>query len=195
MSEETGQEKTEQPTGRRLEKAVEDGQILTSRDLVMAMVLLVGCVQFYLFGRFYYQEIRNAFSFGLDFYNPLARDLPLTHVLADRFGSALVIMLAFAIPIMVFWANAAFRRDIDRLVENPLQKLSDLITQFTADPFAKLDDIEHQNEAKDIKEETYYIQRQYCNLLKALQGSVGPVGNFILSQNLIKNDVYITTHI
>ena len=101
MSEETGQEKTEEPTGRRLEKAVEDGQILTSRDLVMAMVLLVGCVQFYFFGRYYYQEIRNAFSFGLDFYNPLSRDLPLTHILADRFGSAIIIMLAFAIPIMV----------------------------------------------------------------------------------------------
>jgi flagellar biosynthetic protein FlhB len=101
MSEETGQEKTEQPTGRRLEQAVEEGQILTSRDLVMAMVLLVGCVQFYLFGRYYYSEIRNAFSFSLDLYNPLVRDLPLTHVLADRFASAIILLLAFALPIMV----------------------------------------------------------------------------------------------
>jgi hypothetical protein len=112
----------------------------------------------------------------------------------DYTKSVFNLITLFAIPIMVFWANAAFRRDIDRLVENPLQNLSDRIGQFTADPFATLDDIEKQNEAKDIKEETYYIQRQYCNLLKALQGSVGPVGNFILSQNLIKNDVCITTH-
>ena len=101
MSEETGQEKTEQPTGRRLEQAIQDGQILSSRDLVMWVVLLVGCVQFYLFGRYYYNEIQNTFRFGLDIYNPLARDLPLTHVLADRFGSAVFLILAFAIPIML----------------------------------------------------------------------------------------------
>lgn len=101
MSEETGQEKSEQPTGRRLEQAIEDGQILTSRDLVMGVVLLVGCAQFYLFGRYYYNEIQTAFRFGLDTYNPLARDLPLTHVLADRFASAVFLILAFAIPIMI----------------------------------------------------------------------------------------------
>ena len=101
MSEETGQEKTEQPTGRRLEQAIQEGQILSSRDLVMAVVLLVGCAQFYFFGRFYYQEIQNSFRFGMDFYNPLARDLPLTHVLADRFSNAGFLMLAFAIPIML----------------------------------------------------------------------------------------------
>ncbi len=93
------------------------------------------------------------------------------------------------IPIMVFWANAAFGRDIDKLVKNPLQNLFVQIQQFVADPLAKLDETERRNEAKVIKEETYYIQRQYCNLLKALQGSVGPVGNFILSENLTKNDV------
>ena len=101
MSEETGQEKTEQPTGRRLEQAIQQGQILSSRDLVMAVVLLVVCVQFYFFGRYYYQEMQNAFRFGLDFSNPIARDLPLTHVLADRFSTAIFLMMAFAFPIMI----------------------------------------------------------------------------------------------
>jgi flagellar biosynthetic protein FlhB len=101
MSEETGQEKTEQPIGRRLEQAVEEGQILTSRDLMMAVVLLVGSIQFYFFGRYYYQEMQNGFRFGLDFYNPLARDLPLIHVLADRFSDAILLMLLFAIPIVI----------------------------------------------------------------------------------------------
>ncbi len=101
MSEETGQEKTEQPTGRRLETAIEDGQILTSRDLVMAVVMLVGVCQFYFFGRFYYQEMQSGFRFGLDFYNPLMRDIPLLYVLGDRFSGALFLMLAFAFPIML----------------------------------------------------------------------------------------------
>ena len=107
----------------------------------------------------------------------------------DRTKSIFNLITLVGIPIMVFWANIAFNRDIDRLVKNPLQGLADRIRQFEADPFAKLDDIVAQNEAKVIKEETYYIQRQHCALLKALQSSVGPVGNFFLSQNLRQNDV------
>jgi hypothetical protein len=107
----------------------------------------------------------------------------------DYTKSVFNLITLLGIPIMVFWANTAFNRDIDRLVKNPLQELADRIKLFAADPFVKLDEIVRQNEAKVIKEETYYIQRQYCNLLKALQSSVGPVGNFFLSQNLTNNDV------
>ena len=107
----------------------------------------------------------------------------------DETRSIFNLITLVGIPIMVFWANAAFDRDIDRLVKNPLQELADRIQQFSADPFAKMDEIVRQNEAKGIKDETYYIQRQHCNLLKALQSSVGPVGNFFLSQNLTQNDV------
>lgn len=101
MSEETGQEKTEQPTGRRLEQAIEEGQILTSRDLVMAVVMLVGTIQFWFFGRAIYNDMASNFRFGLDLYNPLARELPLLHVLADRFTAPLIFVLLFAIPITI----------------------------------------------------------------------------------------------
>lgn len=101
MSEETGQEKTEQPTGRRLEQAIEEGQILTSRDLVMAVVMLVGTIQFWFFGRMIFNDMAGNFRFGLDLYNPLARDLPLLHVLADRFIGPLLFVLLFAIPITI----------------------------------------------------------------------------------------------
>jgi hypothetical protein len=107
----------------------------------------------------------------------------------DYTRSIFNLMTLIGIPIMVFWANAAFDRDIDRLVKNPLQELADRIKQLSADPFSKLDDVVHQNEAKGIKDETYYIQRQHFNLLKALQSSVGPVGNYYMSQNLTQNDV------
>lgn len=99
MSEESGQEKTEQPTGRRLEQAIEQGQILTSRDLGMAVVMLIGTIQFWFFGRRIFDDLTNNFRFGLDFYNPLARDIPLIHVLADRFSSPLLFILLFSIPI------------------------------------------------------------------------------------------------
>ena len=99
MSEESGQEKTEQPTGRRLEQAIEQGQVLTSRDLVMAVVMLIGTLQFWFFGRRIFNDLINDFRFGLEFYNPLARDVPLIHVLADRFSSPLLFILLFSIPI------------------------------------------------------------------------------------------------
>ncbi len=112
----------------------------------------------------------------------------------DRTKSIFNLITLVGIPIMVFWANVAFNRDIDRLVKNPLQELADRIRQFEADPLAKLDEIVRQNEEKVIKEETYYIQRQHCNLLKALQSSVGPVAKFFLSQNLTQNDVTTNAH-
>jgi hypothetical protein len=107
----------------------------------------------------------------------------------DRTKSIFNLITLVGIPIMVFWANIAFNRDIDRLVKNPLKELADRIRQFEVDPLVKLDEIVRQNEAKIVKEETYYIQRQHCNLLKALQSSVGPVAKFFLSQNLTQNDV------
>jgi hypothetical protein len=108
---------------------------------------------------------------------------------SDYTASIFNLITLVGIPIMVFWANIAFNTDIDRLVKNPLQELSDRIQHLSTDPFAKIDEMVRQNEARVIKEETYYIQRQYCNLVKALQSSVGPVGKFFLSQNLTQNEV------
>ena len=42
----SGQEKTEQPTERRLRESLEQGQVLTSRELTMSVVLLAGTAQF-----------------------------------------------------------------------------------------------------------------------------------------------------
>ena len=83
---ESGQEKTEQPTERRLREAIEQGQVLTSKDLAMSIVLLVASVQFYFLGRNFFNEMLNTFRNGLDITGPLARDIPLLSVLADRFG-------------------------------------------------------------------------------------------------------------
>ncbi len=100
MSEnEDSQEKTEEPTSRRLEEAIEQGQILTSKDLVMSTVLLVGALELYFAGRYLFQELTGAFSFGLNFIDPLSRDVPLHYVLGERFGSAVLIVLAFSIPL------------------------------------------------------------------------------------------------
>ena len=99
MSEESSQDKTEQPTGRRLEQAVEKGQILTSRDLVMAAVLVGSVIQLMFLGRFLFNELTGNFRSGLDFATPMLRDLPLLDVLADRFRGALFLIVLFSLPL------------------------------------------------------------------------------------------------
>lgn len=47
---ETGQEKTEDPTSRRLERAKEEGQIPKSQEVNTALILMAGVASFYFFG-------------------------------------------------------------------------------------------------------------------------------------------------
>ena len=47
MAEEDAQEKTEEPTAKRLEKASEDGTVLQSKDLMVFTTLFVGLLVYY----------------------------------------------------------------------------------------------------------------------------------------------------
>jgi flagellar biosynthetic protein FlhB len=124
MSEESGQEKTERPSERRLQEALKQGQILTSRDLIMSLVLLVGASQLYFGGRLLFSELLNNFRRGLDFASPLQRDVPPLHIFADHVYDAVVTVVVFSIPLMliavatqfalggglhVIWNNLAFK--------------------------------------------------------------------------------------
>ena len=95
----SGQEKTEQPTERRLRESIEQGQVLTSRDLMMSVVLLAGTVQFYFIGRSFFNDIIGNFRTGLNVTDPLLRDIPLLAILGDRFGSAVLFVLLFSVPL------------------------------------------------------------------------------------------------
>ena len=95
----SGQEKTEQPTERRLRESLEQGQILSSKDLIMSVVLLAGTLQFYFIGRAFFNNMIGNFRTGLDVSGPFLRDIPLLAVLGDRFGSAVLYVLLFSIPL------------------------------------------------------------------------------------------------
>jgi flagellar biosynthetic protein FlhB len=101
MAEEDSQEKTEQPTERRKQQAIEEGQILTSKDLIMAAVLLVAALQFAFVGRHLFFDLSAGFRNGFDITDPLARDVPLYMVVADRFSSPLVTILIFSVPLVI----------------------------------------------------------------------------------------------
>ncbi len=101
MAQEDSQEKTEQPTERRKQQAIDDGQILSSKDLVMGAVLLVAAFQFALVGRSLYIDVSEGFRNGLDIIPALQRDLPLESVLGDRFVVSLIVVVIFSIPLMI----------------------------------------------------------------------------------------------
>lgn len=100
MAEEDGQEKTEQPTERRKQQAIEEGQILTSKDMVMGAVLLVAAVQFAMMGRGLYMEMSAGFRNGLDITDPLKND-SLYSIFFERFSSPLMTVLLFSVPLML----------------------------------------------------------------------------------------------
>ena len=75
MAEESAQEKTEDPTPKRLEKALEDGQVLTSKELFVFSTLFTGFLMYFLILMFSDRilgEFKGFFSFDLsDFHDQL----------------------------------------------------------------------------------------------------------------------------
>ena len=108
MSEESEQEKTEHPTERRKQDALEKGQLLVSKDFVMASVLLAGAACFTFFGRQIFQEIVGIFRYGMEITPAISRETPLLAVLGDRFVHALLIVLAFSAPLILAAVAAQF---------------------------------------------------------------------------------------
>src|SRR5690606_35135112 len=60
----SSQEKTEEASARKLEKAREDGQIPRSRDLTTTAILLAGTVGLYVFAEFMSSRVINVTRFN-----------------------------------------------------------------------------------------------------------------------------------
>ncbi len=110
MAEDGGQERTEDPTGKRLEQALEDGNVLTSKDLLLAVVMLGGALQLSIGGHYYFTTLLGAFRSGIDISDTLQRDVPLLSVVGTRLYDMLIPLSLFSIPlvILLFIAQIAF---------------------------------------------------------------------------------------
>ncbi len=64
--EDSSQEKTEEPTGKRLEKAREDGQIPRSKELSTSLILITGVLSLWIFGDWLFSAERNIFILNFD---------------------------------------------------------------------------------------------------------------------------------
>ena len=65
MAEDQGQEKTEQPTQRRFEKAAEEGQVVQSADFAAGLMMLTGTIFFLFAGTWFYETLTEKIKLGL----------------------------------------------------------------------------------------------------------------------------------
>ncbi len=64
MAEDNSQEKTEEPTPKRLEKAREDGQIPRSKELSTSLILIAGALSLWMFSGVLLNAIQSIFTFN-----------------------------------------------------------------------------------------------------------------------------------
>ena len=67
MAEESSEEKSEEPTAKRLEKARDDGQVARSQELGVALMMVGASIFMYMFGGIFIGGLTEAFSNGFVF--------------------------------------------------------------------------------------------------------------------------------
>ena len=128
MAEESDLERTEEPTGRRLEQAREQGQVPHSRELGTFLILIVGAASIWSMGGWFVQRSAQVARKGFSI-DPVTMHEPTQMVvrLADIFGDAFLVflplmaVLVLAAVLPPFFLNAwvfapkAFMPDLTRL--------------------------------------------------------------------------------
>ena len=97
---EPGQEKTEEPTERRLRKAREEGQTLTSKELSSLVTLIVGFMMLWWMG-VNANSMLASWSELFNFSRIVREDIPLLDVLSEALGPPFLIILILSAPIII----------------------------------------------------------------------------------------------
>lgn len=96
MAEDSGQDKTEEPTAQRLKKAREDGQIPRSQELAPAVMMVVATLFFTMLGQYLFSKMSVLFKHQLQF-DRLIFDKP--ELLPAIFGKAVVDGFLVVLPL------------------------------------------------------------------------------------------------
>ena len=102
MAEQDGEEKTEEPTPRKIEKSIKDGQVLTSKEAMMTVVLLVGAMCMYYMGDWIFGALVDMFRYGFNIGDKMAGSVPLYMHFADMIQRGLYVVILFAGPMILF---------------------------------------------------------------------------------------------
>lgn len=92
----SAQEKTEEPTARRLEKAREEGQVARSTELSAAAVTIAAMGFFFMGGSWVYGRLAEVFAAGFRFD---ARAVQSTHMLPAHMGNMWMDMMVLLVPL------------------------------------------------------------------------------------------------
>ena len=104
-----GQEKTEEPTQRRLDKAAEEGRVLTSKEVMVFTSLAMGLVLYLALGPFMWSGLS---AWGGLFVIDSALNLDTLGLVKVRYAFWLVILVTLIVEL--FNAGAAFQRQSHR---------------------------------------------------------------------------------
>jgi len=128
MAEDSDQERTEDPTGKRLNEAREKGQIPRSRELNTLVLLLTGSVAVFVFGGGMVQSLWNVMEgdFRLtrrDLFDPAA---PLAHLSRDLLAAGEVLLPILGLAVLAALAAPMALGGWNFSTENLMPKLEKL---------------------------------------------------------------------
>ncbi len=103
--EDSGQEKTEEPTSRRLDKAREEGQVPRSKELNTTAILALGALGLLALGPFLSEQISQLAKHGFDFQRDAAFD---TSAMSRHLGASLESAAWGLAPWLVLMLIASF---------------------------------------------------------------------------------------
>ncbi len=102
--EDSGQDKTEEATPRRLEKAREDGQIPRSRELTTSSILILGTLSLWLFGGFIGKTLLDVLHFNFELEREALFD---PQIMFTQLGHSFLAALLSLIPLFAVLLLAA----------------------------------------------------------------------------------------
>jgi flagellar biosynthesis protein FlhB len=97
MADESFQEKTETATGKKREKAREEGQVVKSAEIASVSVLLVGISVMYMFGAYFYPKLEGVLREMLRFEKVPELDIPACILLLKK---SMLYFLKMVLPLM-----------------------------------------------------------------------------------------------
>ncbi|WP_439136107.1 flagellar biosynthesis protein FlhB [Pseudomaricurvus sp.] len=100
----SSQEKTEEPTPKRLEKAREDGQVPRSRELTTSAILIIGTIGLFVWAPFMSQRLMDILRYNFTLEREVAFD---TELMFSHLGSSFADALMFLLPLFSVLAIAA----------------------------------------------------------------------------------------
>ena len=104
MAEESGQDKTEEPTAQRLSKAREEGQIARSQELAPAAMMVMATLFFTMMGQYLFNSMGSLFKSQLQFDRKITDKAEL---LPAIFGSAIDDGFVIVLPLIAIMAVIA----------------------------------------------------------------------------------------